>query len=111
MRRYRYERKGAPECEYCEQVTEDGRCGNVATHVITEDGFVWFALCCPMYKDPKVQTIDEYFATDEVSNEYVNDEALRMFHATKAMRARANEAAMGQESEEPTAHDVAVSQR
>lgn len=101
MRKWRYDRKGAPTCEHC--VGGDERCLGSSSRLISCNGFMWEYFCgSSKYEsipDFVVQTIEEYFATDEVSNEYVNDEALRVYYETMPMRARANEAAMGEESE------------
>lgn len=105
MRKYRYERKGAPSCEMC---GSDSRCTKIATKIVTEDDTLWQFWCASEEMqflvddgcERTIQTIGEYFATDEVENEYCNDEALRVFHETRAMRARANEAVMGDDSEE-----------
>ena len=104
MRKYRYDRRGAPECEYC--CDDDPRCTKVSTKLVSENGIFWSYWCGStgsfLYPKARVQTFDEYFATDEVENEYCKDEVLRVFHETMAMRAKANEAVMGVEpSEEP----------
>lgn len=104
MRRYRYERKGTPSCEYCEASNDISDCLKISTHVVTENGFLRWFWCGGFdphaYTEVSVQTIEEYFATDEVDNEYCKNEALRVYHETRAMRARVNEVVMGEEPEE-----------
>jgi hypothetical protein len=107
MRKWRYDRKGAPQCEYCDPENEFD-CTTESKMLVCENGFLWWYWCRgpetvlathPSYvKDTRFMTIEEYFATDEVQNEYCQDEGLRVYHETKAMRARANEAVMGDES-------------
>jgi hypothetical protein len=104
MRKWRYERKGAPDCEYCMTGgVQDSGCTKTSMKLVSEDGFVWFYWCAGpetfLARDPFVHTIDEYFATEEVQNDYCQDEGLRVYHETKAMRARANEAAMGEDED------------
>lgn len=99
MRRWRYERKGAPICEYCESGSED--CTKASRKLVSDDGgFVWLFWCAGpetyLPRECTVVTIEEYFATDEISNDYCNDEALRVYHETKGMRVRANDAVMGE---------------
>lgn len=100
MRKWRHERKGVPTCEYCEASDEAETCSRMATKLITSGGFVWYYWCeneeACVYNEDIVSTFDGYFATDEVHNEYIDDESLRVFHATKGMRARDNEAVMGE---------------
>jgi hypothetical protein len=106
MRKYRYERKGAPMCEYCaeDDVENDEFCEKVAKHIVNHNGFQHWHWCgneeAVIYDGTVVQTIEEYFSTDEVSNEYCNDEGLRAYHETKAMRARANAAVTGEDEPE-----------
>ena len=107
MRRYRYERKGAPSCEYCDASGGASHCTKTSTELVREDGFLWWYWCggpetfLAMHKEyvEETMTIEIYFATDEVDNEYCKNEALRVYHETRAMRARANEAVMGEEAE------------
>lgn len=112
MRHYRYERKGAPSCEYCEASDDISDCLKISTHVVTENGFIRWFWCGGFdphaYTEVSVQTIEEYFATDEVDNEYCKDEALRVYHETRAMRARANEVVTGEEAEptQPTVDEI-----
>lgn len=105
MRKWRYERRGAPPCEYCEASGGESDCTKKSTHLASEDGgFLWWHWCggsetflaTHAKEDTKILTIEEYFATDEVHNDYVDDEGLRVYHETKAMRARATEAVMGE---------------
>lgn len=118
MRRYRYERKGAPTCEYCESSGGESGCLTTSKELVSEDGFIWWYWCggpetvlATSPNDETVHsTIDEYFATEEIDNEYCKDEALRVYHETKAMRMRANEAVMGEERKaepaQPSIDDV-----
>lgn len=81
MRKYRYEHRrklrveGAPPCEYCMEGSED--CKKISTHVVTDDGFVHHYWCGNyagyLFAEAGVQTIEEYFSTDEVSNSYIDD--------------------------------------
>jgi hypothetical protein len=102
MRKHRYERKGAPVCEYCES-SGDSDCTKTSTKLVSEDGLLWSYWCAGaetfLARDARVQTIDEYFTTDGVDNEYCNDEGLRVYYETRAMRARANEAVMGDDDD------------
>jgi hypothetical protein len=108
MRKWRYDRKGAPTCEYCEAGGGESGCTKESTKLVSENGFLWWYWCggpetflaTGAGEGTTIMTIDEYFATEEVQNEYCQDEGLRVYHETKAMRARANEAAMNDESNE-----------
>lgn len=113
MRRYRYERNGAPVCEYCGSNSYVG-CTTESTKLATDDNVFWSFWCgseeSHLHKEARVQTIDEYFASDD-ANEYRNRaaiEAMEVFHATRSMRARANEAVMGEPEpdEGPTVDDI-----
>jgi hypothetical protein len=116
MRRYRYERRGAPSCEYCEASGGESGCLGTSTELVCEDGFLWWYSCngpdtflATNRNDETVhRTIEEYFATNEIDNEYCKNEALRVYHETRAMRARANEAVMGEEAEptQPTVDEI-----
>jgi hypothetical protein len=109
MRKWRYDRKGAPSCEYCEAGGGESGCTKESKKLVSENGFLWWYWCggpetflamrASYSKDTVFMTIEEYFATEDVQNEYCQDEGLRVYHETKAMRARANEAVMGDEPE------------
>lgn len=75
MRRWRHERDKPWICEYCE--ASDRSCKELPTHVVTEDGFVHWYWCGNydgyLHEEAGVQTIDEYFSTEEVSNSYIDD--------------------------------------
>lgn len=70
MRRWRYERKGAPSCEYCEASDDVSDCKKISMHVVTEGGFLHWYWCgneeTTIYNETVIRTIEEYFATDEV---------------------------------------------
>lgn len=108
MRRYRYERKGTPSCEYCDASGGESGCTKEAKKLVCEDGFLWWHWCegpgtflfDSSLTDTIFMSFGEYFATEEVQNEYCKNEALRVYHETRAMRARASEAVMGEEPEE-----------
>jgi hypothetical protein len=105
MRKWRYNRKGAPACEYCDEGSED--CEKKAKKLVCENGFMWWYWCggpetflATHVREETIYTmIEAYFATDEVQNDYCQDEGLRVFHETKTMRARANEAVMGEDED------------
>lgn len=88
MRRYRYERKGTPSCEYCEASDDISDCLKISTHVVTENGFLRWFWCGGFdphaYTEVSVQTIEEYFAAEEVS-----------YSEPKMVRIREKEAAIG----------------
>lgn len=76
MRRWRHENKRTSECEYCQHNGADN-CKIAPSHIVTEDGFVHWYWCGNydgyLHEEAGVQTIDEYFSTEEVSNSYIDD--------------------------------------